>query len=196
MGRQRKKVSFIGQPFVGKSTQIEKMLLHRVELTGEPWIIYDPSRQARWLKYAEISLNMYKGMRKGIYRITPEVEWQEFFDATFNHFKGGQVLCEDAGHYLPERKDDEIYSNLIALRHPDHDIDITFTTHNITETPKFLLRNANEVILFKTGDNWKDCRDRIRDDKVDEFEKAFIEVNADPDPHAWRRITLLKTGTK
>lgn len=196
MGRQRKRLSFIAQPGSGKSTIAEDIFLARVKKFNEPLVIFDPSGQGRWRKYPEIDLDLYRRIKKGrpaVYRVSAAA-WEDFFEVTFTYYRSGMVLCEDAGHYLPDKKDDAIYSNLIALRHPDHDIDIGFTTHNIAETPKFLLRNSNELFLGKTGDNWKDCKDRIRNDKIEEVKAAFDFVNASDNPHEFKRIILLQTG--
>lgn len=195
MGRERKRLLFTGQTGTGKSTLAEKIFLPRVQKYKEPWAIYDPNQQAIWRKYPAIDLSKYKRMTSGIYRIISP-SWEDFFEVTFTYFKNGCVYCDDAGPYLPDKKDDDIYPNLIALRHPDHNIDIGFGTHAISETSKFILRNCHEMFLGKTGDNWKDCKDRISDHKVDLVRSAFDNVNADPDPHAFERIVILKTGSK
>lgn len=198
MGRQRKRLSFIGQTGAGKSTIAEMIYLERVRKFNEPFVIYDKSGQGRWKKYPAISLQQFRGIKSGVpncvYRIHPEEDWQDFFEVMFTYYRRGMALCEDAGHYLPDKKDDDIYSNIISLRHPDHDIDIGFTTHAISETPRFILRHSNELLLWKTGDNWKDVQDRIRNDKIEEVRKVFDYVNASSDPHEFDRVVLNQTG--
>jgi len=195
MGRGRKRILFCGGTEKGKSTRVEEMILHRNKKTGEPVIILDPNRQQKWFPYPAINFDLLKGMKKGIYRINTE-DYETFFSIVFKYFQHGVVVAEDASNFLTAQKNEKIYPNLIALRHPDHDVDIVFITHSLSETPKYIFRQLNEVILFKTGDTWDDAEVRIPDDKKEIFKKKFISVNQDKDQYACRRIIIQKTGTK
>lgn len=195
MGRGRKRLLFCGGTEKGKSTQIEKLVLHWCNKYKEPCIILDPNRQARWFPYPAINFELFKGLTKGIYRINTD-EYRKFFDIAFNYYRHGIIVAEDASNFLTSQKDEVIFPNLVALRHPDHDVDIVFTTHSISETPKYIFRQLNEVILFKTGDTWEDAETRIPDDKKEEFRTKFKIVNEHEDNFHFERIILQKTGTK
>ena len=193
MGRNRKRTAFIGWTGCGKSTRLEEMILARHEKFKEPVIIFDPSNQTKWHKYPAIDFEMYKKMKSGIYRIN-SMDHKTFFDITFNNFKGGQAVCEDASNYLLPNVDREIYPNLVALRHPDHDIDIHFTGHTVKRLPTYIIEMLNELVLFKTGDIWEEISGRIPQRLRDEFKKCFERVNSHPDPFYWERFTISKTG--
>lgn len=198
MGRERKRLLFIGRTQVGKSTKVKMMILHRHQRTKEPVIILDPNNQKTWWEYPQITLEQLPKLQGGVYRIVT-MKYKDFFNTVYNKWrpkKGAQVVGEDASNYLTPQQDMDIYPNLIGLRHPDHNMDFTGITHSIYRTPGYIIEQANEVILFKTGDVWNKCTDRIPDNVKEEFKKAFDEVNADPDPYAYRRIIISKTGNK
>ena len=195
MSRGRKRIGFIGATQRGKSFQLKRMVEHRCEKYNEPLIVYDQNNQAAWYDYAKISLDDYRRMRSGRYRIVDD-DYKKFWDYTFKYFKGGQVIAEDASNYFKPQKEEDIFKNFIALRHPDHDVDISLVFHSIMDTPDYVIRQLNEIILFKTGDSWdKDCSKKIPQHQRDAFKEVFDDVNSDPDPRAWRRFVFLKTET-
>ncbi len=193
MGRGRKRILICGGTETGKSTLILEIIEKRRK-TENNVIIHDPNRQTKYLQFAEINFDQFRNMKKGCYRIN-NGEFKTFFNITYNHFKNGLVVSEDASTYLTPYPDKEIYPNLIALRHKDHNVDLIFVAHALRRVPPYLIEQLNEIVLFKTGDSWEKIKDRFPDNKVEEIKKAFDEVNGDPNPHAKRKITILKTGT-
>jgi hypothetical protein len=191
MSRGRKRLLFIGGTERGKSTQIIKLIDSR----NEAVIIHDTNNQPKYWKYPEISLEQFRKMKKGKYRCL-HPDYREFWQVAFDHFQHGLIVSEDASNYLGEKRDKIIYPNLIALRHPDHDVDITMVTHSVQDTPAYIIRQCNEIFLFKTGDSWSTIRDRFPDHVREQAERIFNEVNNSDYQYIWRRIIILKTGTK
>jgi energy-coupling factor transporter ATP-binding protein EcfA2 len=191
MSRSRKIILIIGATETGKSTAAEEMALVRNERYKEPIIILSPNRQVKWLKYGEINLDDFSRMVKGIYRIHTGA-FNNFFSIAFKNFKHGVIICEDATAFLTTQRDDEIFAIITGLRHPDHDCDIIFVTHAAYRTPAYIFEQADELILFKTGETWDNIKQRIPDSKKEEVKAAFMEVNADPSQWAKKKI-LLKT---
>lgn len=195
MARGRKRLGFIGGTEKGKSTQIKKMILHQNKTFGEPIIILDENNQECWWEFPEITLDQYKRMKKGIYRIVTS-DYKEFFKITFNHFQGGHVVGEDSSNYFTSQKDMDIFPNFIALRHADHNNDFTAVTHSIMDMPPYITRQLNEIFLFKTNDVWKMVKDRFPDHLQEEVKKVFDRVNAHESQYYFERIILQKTGTR
>lgn len=190
-GRGRKKVIVIGGTERGKSTQINKIIDSRSEAV----IVHDTNNQKKYWHLPEITLQQFKQQKSGKYRCL-HPNYEEFFQAAFDHFKHGMVVSEDASNYLTPQKNMKIFPILIALRHDDHDDDIIFVTHSIADTPKYIIRQCNEILLFKTGDVWDDVKGRFDLDVRDQAEKAFNEVNNSSFQYIFRKIVILKTGTK
>lgn len=189
-GRGRKRVLFIGGTQVGKSTQITKV----IEADNEPVIIHDNNNQVKYWKYPEISLEQFANQKSGKYRILTDDHEAFWYTARNGEFKGGKIISEDASVYLTPQKNMKIYPNLISLRHPDYDCDIILVAHAVQDMPEYIIRQANEIVLFKTGDNWKTIRDRFPDHVRAEAERIFNEVNNSEDPHIFRRIIIRSTN--
>lgn len=191
MSRGRKTVAFIGRPECGKSTQI-KLLLNSVT---EAKIIYDENYQKAWLDVPEITMQQWAGMKTGHYKIT-DPDFMKFYELASDKWKGGWkgvIVHEDAGTMLTSQKNDKLFKMLISLRHKA--TDLMFVFHSLMDTPPYVIRQLNEIILFKTGDNWASARERIPDDKQEEVRLAFDQVNQSENQWAWKRIILRKTGT-
>lgn len=195
MSRGRKKIGIFGATETGKSTDAEKIALPRNIKFDEPIIILSPNRQIKWEKYGEITLEQLKGMKKGVYRIHT-TDFKKFFNIIYNYFQHGVVIAEDATGFLTPQVDTDIFSVIVGLRHPDHDVDILFILHAISRTPMYIIEQLDEIILHKTGENWENIKDRIPFVIREEFKAAFIKVNTDPDPFAKARIIIKKTGKK
>lgn len=195
MARGRKRLGFIGGTEKGKSTQIKKMILHQNKTYGEPIIILDENNQQCWWDYPEITLEQLKRMKSGIYRICTG-DFKLFYKTIFEFFQGGHVVHEDGSNCFTPQKDMDVFPNFIALRHPDHNNDITSVFHSLLDCPPYLMRQFNEVFLFKTNDVWKFVKDRFPDHLQDEAKAAFDRVNAHQNQYYFERIILQKTGTK
>jgi hypothetical protein len=191
MSRSRKIILIIGGTDVGKSTAAEAIALIRNKKFNEPVIIVSPNRQAKWLKYPEINLEQFKLMKKGVYRIHTG-DFKLFFKIAYDHFGPGVIVAEDATGFLTPQPDREIYPMLVGLRHPDHDVDILGITHAVYRTPAYIIEQADEMILFKTGETWDKVQMRIPDHLKEEVKEAFIRVNGSPDQFARERIILKK----
>lgn len=194
MSRGRKRVAFVGGTEVGKSTQIALMLEHP-RVKAEAIIIYDENRQKKWIHLPEITMDQWRGMISGFYRIT-DPDYEMFYEILSEKYKRGwkgTVVHEDAGVALGAQKNPKLFKNIIGLRHKETDLVKVF--HALKEVPPYIMRQLNDLILFKTGDNWKDVADRFPDDKVEEVRKAFEFVNSSPNRHIFKRITLRATGT-
>lgn len=190
MSRGRKRMIFCGGTERGKSTQIVKLIDSRKEAV----IIHDTNNQDKYYKYPEITLAQFKAMKSGKYRIT-HYDYKEFWNTAFNHFKNGLIVSEDASNYLGPQRDKDIFPNLIALRHPDHNCDIIMVTHSLMDTPSYIIRQSNEIILFKTGDAWDKVEDRFPDHVRAEAEQKFHAINTSDNQYIWDKIVILKTGT-
>lgn len=194
MSRGRKRVAFIGGTEVGKSTQIKKMIdVPRV--SNEGIIIYDENYQKAWQNVTEINMQQWEGMKKGRYKIS-DPDYKKFYSIASEKYKrgwAGTIIHEDAGNALGPQKDDALFRNLIGLRHKA--TDLIFVFHSLADTPAYVMRQLNEIILFKTGDSWSKVADRPPDDKVEEVKAAFEFVNQSPNRFAWKRVILRPTGT-
>lgn len=195
MARGRKRLAFIGGTEKGKSTQIKKMAIHQNERFGEPIIILDENNQQCWWQFPEITFDQYKRMKKGIYRIVSG-DFKLFYKITYDNFQGGHVIHEDTSNCFTAQKDMDVFPNFIALRHPDHNNDFTGVFHSILDCPPYVIRQLNEIFLFKTNDVWKMVKDRFPTHLQDIVKAAFDRVNAHPDQYYFERIILQKTGTK
>ena len=103
------------------------------------------------------------------------------------------MIGEDSSEYFPPQKITAIYKNIVGLRHKGQDLALIF--HAIAETPGYIIRQANEIILFKTGDNWEHVKDRFPVHQQEMVKEAFDFVNTHPNKYIWKRIILQKTGT-
>ncbi len=194
MGRQRKRVAFIGSTGTGKSTQVKKMIEHRCEKYKEKAIILDPNRQAAWSKYAAIDMGIIKGMQRGIYKVNT-MEYRKFFETIFTDLKpGSQVVSEDSSNWAGPHEDKKITAVLVSLRHPDHDADLTFIFHVVYRVPDYIFEQLHEVILFKTGENWDSFKHMIPEEKLEMFKEAFERVRDHPSLYYFERIILKKTS--
>lgn len=193
MGRDRKRIILMGQTGCGKSTAAEEMAMHRNKKYQEPVIVLDPNNQKKWWSYPSINFEQLERMESGTYRIVT-MDYGRFFEIIYKGKKKFQVVSDDTSVWITPHKDMRVYPSLVGLRHGDNDL--YFITHAVRRTPEYLIELANEVLLYKTGDTWEKCYDRIPERIRDEFKEAFDKVNADPDPHAWERIIITKTGTK
>lgn len=194
MSRGRKTVAFVGRPECGKSTQI-KLMIEEPRVKTEGIIIYDENYQKAWHDTAEINMQQWFSMTRGKYKIT-DPDYMKFYEIASDKWKrgwSGTIIHEDAGTMLGPQKNEDLFRMLISLRHKATDLNFVF--HSLLDTPPYVIRQLNEMILFKTGDNWKSCKDRIPDDKQEEVHQAFDQVNTDPSQFAWKRIILRKTGT-
>lgn len=162
---------------------------------GEPISILDPNDQKAYWDFAKIDFDMLAAHKKGTYRIVSN-DHKKYFQIIFDNFKHGFVLAEEADQYLKAQKDEALFQILTALRHVEHDLDFASVFHSIQYTPDYVINNCNEMILFKTGDNWSKVRDKFPTNKIEEAERIFNEVNKHPDPFYWDRIIINKTGTK
>ncbi len=191
-GRSRKKIGISGGTDTGKSTAAEKIALPRNKLYGELIIILSPNRQAKWEKYGEITLDQLETIKegaKGIYRIHT-TDFKRFFNIVYNKIKHAVIIAEDATAFLTPQPDSDIFAQITGLRHEDHDTDILFITHAIGRTPKYIVEQLDEWIIFKTGESWESIKDRIPEMKKEEFKAKFLKVNSDPNPHAKQRVIL------
>lgn len=194
MGRGRKRVVVVGATETGKTTNIKKMIIPRSGIDG--LIVNDPNEQAAWYHLPQISLEQFERLKrdfKGQYRIC-DMDYEKFFAIAFKNLTNATIISEDATNYLGEKPNKAIMPNLIGLRHPTHNVDIIMITHSLMDTPKYIIRQCNEIILHKTNDVWHDVKGRF-DLKKDEVEKAFNFVNNSSNPYEWERIILHKTGT-
>jgi len=191
MSRGRKTVAIIGRPESGKSTQLKLML----EAVNEAKIIYDENYQKAWSDVPEITMDQWYGMTKGKYKIT-DPDFMKFYEIASDKWKRGWkgvIVHEDAGTMLTPQKNNELFKMLTSLRHKETDLILVF--HSLLDTPPYVIRQLNEIILFKTGDNWVSARERFPDDRREEMKIAFDQVNGDASQWAWKRIILRKTGT-
>lgn len=188
MSRGRKRILFIGGTEKGKSTQIRKLIHSR----KEPVIIHNQGYQKAYAEFPSISLEQVAQMKSGKYQ-THDPDHLTFFQTCVQNFRNGLLVAEDTSEYLTHTKNMTVYPLLIKLRHLGVDVIMVF--HSLADTPKYVLRQCNEVILFKTGDVWKDCVDKITEDKVEEFEKKFFTVKNHTNQFHWERIVIMKTGT-
>lgn len=188
MSRGRKRILFIGATERGKSSRIREIINER----KEPVMIHNQSQQVAYRDFTPISLEQFSLMKSGKYQ-THEPDYLKFYKTAFNHFRNGLVIGEDASEYLTQVKNMTLYPLLIGLRHKGIDVILVF--HSLAETPRYVIRQANEVILFKTGDTWNDCKDRIPEQHEEIVKKAFDRVNNHPNQYHWERIILMKTGT-
>lgn len=191
MGRGRKRIIFCGGTERGKSSRIIEI----IEATKEAVIIHDVNNQQKYYPYPEITLEQLKQMKSGKYRCT-DPDYNKFWKVCFDYFKNGLIISEDASNYLTPNKNMAIFPNLIALRHPTHNCDIVMVTHSLMDAPSYILRQCNELVLFKTNDVWKKVYDRFPDHIQSKAEIFFNQINTSDNQFIWKRIVILKTGTK
>lgn len=198
MARGRKRIAFVGGTEKGKSSRIEEMVTHRCDQFEEPLIILDPNNQIRWYHYPEITLEKFetwKSTSKGRYRIITH-EFERFFQIAFDRFKNGQIVAEEASMFCTPQMNKAIYNPMIALRHIDHNVDISYVFHSMKRVPDYMREQLNEIILFKTGDVWDNVAGKFPEHIRDEAEEKFNEIANSDNQYIWKRIILQKTGTK
>lgn len=199
MSRYRKRIVFCGATGTRKSTAVKKIIAELYEPKKERVIIYDPQAQDTWYHLAKISLDQVARMQTGVYRIC-DCAPDEFFTTIDQEWRktkqyGGAVICEDASRFLTPHRNQHIYDILCGLRHIN--CDWYGITHTIQETPGYIIRQLNEFVFFKTGDNWKMVADRFPGQLQPMAEKLFYDVN-DPARVDWyrRALTIIKTGSQ
>lgn len=188
MGRGRKRIAFIGAPEHGKSTQLRRLADSR----NEPVIVHNQGQQKIWSDYPVISFEQMAKMKRGKYQVQ-EPDPLRFYQIAYDNLRNIFVIGEDASEYLPPQKIQAIYKNVVGLRHKGQDLALIL--HAIAETPGYIIRQLNEIVLFKTGDNWEHVKDRFPVHQQEMVEEIFNQVNRDPFKYAWKRVILQKTGT-
>lgn len=188
MARGRKRIIFIGAPEHGKSTQLRKLIDSR----NEGVIVHNQGQQKAYSDLPVISFEKMKLMKSGKYQVQ-EPDALEFYQIAYNNFRNGFVVGEDASEYMPPQKIQSIYKLVIGLRHKGIDLALIF--HSIAETPPYIIRQANEIILFKTSDNWENVKDRFPEHQQDYCKKIFDQVNKSDFKYTFKRMILQKTGT-
>lgn len=198
MGRQRKKVAFVGDTGTGKSTVIIPMIKQRCEKYKENAIVLDPNRQMSWRIFGAITIELLKSLKHKlgvIYRINTE-EYETFFKVIFDFFKHGIVIVEDASNWAKPHENKLITRVLTALRHPDHDVDVIFVFHQIYRIPMYIFESLHEIVLFKTGDRWDDIKDMFPENVREMAREAFYRVQNHESKHYCERIVIKKTSDK
>lgn len=193
MARGRKFVAFVGGREKGKSTQLK--ILHEAT-KHEPLCVLNMSYQGAWMHLPEITMEQWKVMKSGAYQIH-DTNYKLFYKIASDKWKTGwkgKIFHEDAGESMKAQKDEDTFGVVIGLRHKHTDLVQIF--HSIADTPPYVIRQLNEMILFKTGDSWSKVEDRFPDFIREEAKRIFDEVNNSPNPYAWGRIILQKTGTR
>ena len=188
MARGRKRILFIGAPEHGKSTQLKKL----IDNSREGVIVHNQGQQKVYSDLPVISFEQLKKMKSGKYQIQ-EPDHLEFFKTVYENFRNGFVVGEDSSEYMPPQKIQAIYKLVVGLRHKGIDLALIF--HAIAETPPYIIRQANEIILFKTSDNWENVKERFPLHLQDYCEKIFNEVNTSTNKFTFKRMILQKTGT-
>lgn len=121
-------IILVGQRGSGKTPIIKKYIS---EAKTKNIVVYDPRREYP----AEYTLfHQFKYFKKFIYNI------QDAF-----------VVIEEATSMVTQFKDLELSEQMIAAEH--NNTILFFVFHSLIDTPPYIIRNCNYLILLNTGDD-------------------------------------------
>lgn len=157
-----KAFAIVGQTGTGKTT-FAKKLAHAI---GRPLLVYDVN--AEW----------------GGTELPDKVDFLNSVKRTTGHC----VVIEDATIFFDNHsRSAELQEILIRKRHTQTTVILLF--HNLRCVPLYVVNLLNNITLLKTNDTVNTVAKKFAGN--DELLNAFFEVNNDPDPHAFRFVSLV-----
>ena len=188
MKGRRKVVTVIGETEIGKTSFVVSMLeKYRHGMVT----IFDYQFERLLRRYPEINFANMAAQRKGKYRVSSS-DWKQFVDVANKLYNKtstnkGLIYFDDATPYIPKQDYEPLLTLLTGVRHKR--LDVMFSFHQLWTTPLQIVRNTQEIILFKTGES-EDMGDLARFRHGDRIKEAFIRVKNHPDKHHFERIKL------
>jgi len=185
--RRRKVVIICGESEIGKSTQTRGIIEN---YTDGMVTALDFNSEIDYL--AEIPLEMVPKQNKGNYKVTT-VNWQRFIELCRINYpeKGGKkkglIVFEDASGYIKSQEHKPLMALMTGVRH--RKLDILFIFHQLWRIPPFVMDQAQELVLFKTGEA-QDKGDVKKFRHGDRIMKAFEEVEKNPNVHHFEIVKL------
>ena len=181
--RDRQSIVFVGYTGTGKTKGILRVIESHPE---KKTVIYDIQNEPKYKAFPRLpSLDLVRKMKKGIYRYF-DSNWQQVITDLKDHFSKGLLILEDSSKYLPANEFKPLYDMLVSKRHVH--VDIVMTFHSLNRVPRYILENADTLVLFKTGDNLEHHLKKLP--RFDMIRREFDRLEAHSNPYESSIIPL------
>ena len=198
--RQQRCVVFFGTNGTGKTTQMLTMGLEYMKYNarfGKRMLCCLPDdAETKYDVVQEIplerqSLQSFKGIAKVFIENKNDFQfiyktYTEKNQPTFN----GLIIFDDIGVVLSRRPEEVL--NMLRRRR-QMNMDMFWNFHGLTtDMPRSFFSFITDIVLFKTGDDHEDTRDKLPADKRELFEEVYfrVEEKSKENPFYFERIKL------
>ena len=166
-------ILIIGATGQGKSYFLNKVLLQNQVIKKAGKDAYYPTHQSRYQYVFDLNDEyQFKDDTTGLFKQTRHIDYDmETFIKKAAALKCYNIIFEDATGFLRGRQQPEIIKQIISKRHTGNNYIMLF--HAIENVPPELMRIANFVFIFKTGDNLHSINKKFHNDKLN---LAFAQV--------------------
>ena len=181
--RQAQMLIILGTNRTGKTTLTKEIITgmnrkRKLVLTPDP---YEP----KWNEYPIIKrseIAKFEGTRKLFYS-------KNDFIGLNNSLTDCVLILDDFGAFEDMNQKEQKALKRLLVRRAQKRLDIFVIAHGFTDiVPTFLYRYVSQFIIFKTEDNPKMIKQRIK--RYDELIQVVERVDKNKDPHFYEIINL------
>jgi hypothetical protein len=190
--RQNIRCAIIGVNGTGKSTHIVKRILPCYDMRSQKAIVVTETiDNPAYNKLESVnSLEQLQTLRRGPVKFWDFDEENDFMLLVKLHdiiargaLRNGVIVFEDCTNYV-DANPHRIVKKFV-VNHRMYNLDLFFTTHSLTDLPKWFRKRMNYLTLFKTGDNFRNEND-VRALGYTNYRavyEAWVKVMNHPNPH-------------
>lgn len=173
---------YVGKQKSGKSHLARKAAEKFIAAGKKVLVIDNGSGEPIWedLPYIEKSeLRTFTGFKQILYNHTDK----NFFLSFIGNFWGGLIIFDDGKFFMSNSKNESMMKFISTRR--QHNADIFFLCHGITEIAPAFWTFANHLVLFPTRDNLDRRRNVIPEFELWEQRQAAVnKMNESKNPDA------------
>jgi GTPase SAR1 family protein len=147
----------VGAKGYGKSTWLKN---HLAKHPKRNQLVYKNAGRISDPAFSSFPLVPFYSYRGGRAKISDfDVEYREFIDQVYKHFKNGVVVVDDASFYEQDNITPELKRLIVMNRGPAIDVYLVF--HGLSDVPIKLFSYINNIILFHTTDSFTYKKSKI-----------------------------------
>lgn len=187
--RRRNVTVFVGETESGKTTAMMEVI---DSYEHGMVTILDPNNEKDLAaKYSEITMDKVPLQKTGTYRVVSR-DFKTFAKACLQNYnehseKEGLVCMDDLTSFVPQQKDEDLTELMVSVRHSRLDMILVF--HQLWRVPPYILDNAQQLVLFKTGES-TDKKDLARFPHSHRVLDAFKRVAGNVNRHHYEVVPL------
>lgn len=191
--RPNLRIALLGINNTGKSTYIVNNILKNYDFSKQKGIIVTETIDNK--AYSKIKraddYNQLRALRSGCVKFWDFDSPDDF--AVLNsihsiinegHLRNGVMVFEDCTNYIDQNPHRIVKK--FCVNHRMFGLDLFFTTHALSDLPKWFRKRMNYIVIFKTGEDFtgpKDIR-QMGYRNSDAIYEAWVKVMNDPSPFA------------